>query len=292
MQPRNLETDRPGCFALANRYPGLDLTTAGDVRDPQTQQIIASQLAAWTTAPSVLSVSLGSTARGVIWRWFVESLQSPCCYGAAILICRRTAFSTSAVVAMSASRYNQLPSLTKSDVPGAIEMNESHRQIAAPCGLVVGAILGVAGTFAPSASVRGLLWGIDGVALVLAGALLTIYHLERRNNLVAAGFLVFVAGQTLVLATAATPLNSSGPMFGSGVSLWAASLILISVPAVMPVWVRVVATIAAVLFAVVAVQLFQGQPLDALSRPLPFFAYPLLAATMFGWAWAHYRPVV
>ena len=124
-------------------------------------------------------------------------------------------------------------------------MNEPHRQIAAPCGLVVGAILGVAGTFASSASLRGLLWGIDGVALVAAG-----------------------------------------------VSLWAASLVMISVPAVMPLWVRVVASIAAVLFSVVAVQLFQGQPLDALSRPLPFFAYPLLAATMFGWAWAHYRPVV
>ena len=171
-------------------------------------------------------------------------------------------------------------------------MNEPHRQIAAPCGLVVGAILGVAGTFASSASLRGLLWGIDGVALVVAGALLTIYHFDRKNNLLAAGFLVFLAGQTLVLSTAATPLDSAGPVFAAGVSLWAASLVMISVPAVMPLWVRVVASIAAVLFSVVAVQLFQGQPLDALSRPLPFFAYPLLAATMFGWAWAHYRPVV
>ena len=171
-------------------------------------------------------------------------------------------------------------------------MSESHRQIAAPCGLVVGAILGVAGTFASSESLRGLLWGIDGVALVVAGALLTIYHFDRKNNLVAAGFLVFLAGQTLVLSTAATPLDSAGPVFAAGVSLWAASLVVISVPAVMPLWVRVVASIAAVLFSVVAVQLFQGQSLDALSKPLPFFAYPLLAATMFGWAWAHYRPVV
>ena len=171
-------------------------------------------------------------------------------------------------------------------------MSESYRQMAAPCGLVVGAILGVAGTFASSASLRGLLWGIDGVALVVAGALLTIYHLGRKNNLVAVGFLVFVVGQSLVLSTAATPLDSGAPALAAGVSLWAASLVLISVPAVMPLWVRVVATIAAVLFSVVAVQIFQGQPLDALSRPLPFFAYPFLAATMFGWAWAHYRPVV
>jgi hypothetical protein len=168
-------------------------------------------------------------------------------------------------------------------------MSEPKRQIAAPCGLVLGAVFGVAGTFASSVSVRGLLWGIDGVALVVAGALLTIFHLTRGNNLVAAGFLVFVAGQTLVLATAAAPLDGSGPIFGSGAALWAASLVLVSVPGVMPLWVRVVAIAAAVLFSIVAVQLFLGQPVDALSRPLPFFAYPFLAATMLGWAWAHYR---
>ena len=168
-------------------------------------------------------------------------------------------------------------------------MSEPQRQIAAPCSLVVGAVLGVAGTFASSASVRGLLWGIDGVALVVAGALLTIYHFNRGNNLVAAGFLIFVAGETLVLATAATPLDSSGPVFGSGAALWAASLVLVSAPAVMPLWLRVVAIFAAVLFSIFAVQLFLGQPLDALSKPLPFFAYPLLAATMLGWASVHYR---
>jgi hypothetical protein len=168
-------------------------------------------------------------------------------------------------------------------------MHEPGRQIAAPCGLVVGAAFGVAGTFASSASLRGLLWGIDGVALVVAGALLAVHHLNRGNRLVAAGFLVFTAGQTLVLAIAAAPLDAGGPVFGSGVALWAASLVLVSVPRVMPLWVRVVAIAAAALFAVVAVQLLSGQPLNALSRPLPFIAYPLLAATMFGWAWTHYR---
>jgi hypothetical protein len=168
-------------------------------------------------------------------------------------------------------------------------MREPQRQIAAPCGLLVGAVLGIAGTFVSSASMRGLLWGVDGVALIVAGALLTLHHLSRGNSLVAAGFLVFVAGEALVLATAAAPLDASGPVFASGAALWAASLVLVSVPRVMPFWVRVVAIAAAVLFSVVAAQLFLGQPLHALSRPLPFFAYPLLAATMLGWAWAHYR---
>ena len=45
--------------------------------------------------------------------------------------------------------------------------------------------------------------------------------------------------------------------------------------------------------AAVAVQsFFRGSLLTPLSQPLPFFAYPFLVATLFGWAWAHYRDAV
>jgi hypothetical protein len=168
-------------------------------------------------------------------------------------------------------------------------MHDRHAQLVAPCGLVVGAVLGMAGTFAPSASLRGLLWGVDGIALIIATALLTIHHSRRGNDVVAAGFLVFVAGETLILAGAAMDLVASGPLFAAGVGLWAASLALVSAPNVMPAWLRAVAVVAALLFAVVAVQVFMGRALTPLSQPLPFFAYPFLAVTLFGWAWVHYR---
>ena len=162
-------------------------------------------------------------------------------------------------------------------------------RLLAPGGLVIGGALGMAGTFAPSASVRGLLWGLDGIALIVATALLTIHHFRQGNDVVAAGFLVFVVGETLIVASAAMDLAMSGPVFAAGVGLWAASLTLVSAPTVMPAWVRVVAVIAALLFAIVAVQLFLGQVLTPLSQPLPFFAYPFLVATLLGWAWVHYR---
>ena len=60
-------------------------------------------------------------------------------------------------------------------------------------------------------------------------------------------------------------------------------------PNVMPSWLRLVAAIAALLFATVAVQISMGRALTPLSQPLPFFAYPFLAAALFGWAWVHYR---
>ena len=156
-------------------------------------------------------------------------------------------------------------------------------------GLVVGSALGMAGTFAPSVPVRGLLWGLDGISLVVATALLTIHHFRRGNDVVASGFLVFVAGQSLVLSSAAMELAVSGPVFGAGVGLWAASLFLLSAPRVAALWVRIVGVVAGTLFLVVAVRLFMGQALTAVSEPLPSYAYPFLVVTLLGWAWERYR---
>jgi hypothetical protein len=146
----------------------------------------------------------------------------------------------------------------------------------------------MAGTFAPSASLRGLAWGLDGIALIVAAALLTIHHVRQGNEVVAGGFLVFAVGEGLILSGAAMDLVASAPSFAAGVGLWAASLALISSSNTLPAVVRSVGFLGSLLFAVVAVQIFLGSALTPLSRPLPFFAYPFLAATLFGWAWVHY----
>ena len=62
---------------------------------------------------------------------------------------------------------------------GRFRMNDKHLRILASIGLAVGGMLGLAGTFAPSASLRGLAWGIDGIALVMASALLTVTYLPK-----------------------------------------------------------------------------------------------------------------
>ena len=85
-------------------------------------------------------------------------------------------------------------------------MSESRLRLVAAVGLVIGAVLGIAGTFAPSASLRGLAWGLDGTALVVATALLTIHHVRQRNDVLATGFLLFVVGEGLILSGAAMEL--------------------------------------------------------------------------------------
>jgi hypothetical protein len=168
-------------------------------------------------------------------------------------------------------------------------MNDRRLRITASICLVIGAVLGSAGAFAPSAELRALAWGIDGTALVVAAALLAVHHLRLGNDLLAAGFLVFLAGETLIVSGSAMELAASAPTFAAGAALWAASLALVSASSLVPLIVRVSGAIAAVLLGYTAGMILCGASLTPLSQPLPFLAYPFLAVTLIGWAWAHAR---
>lgn len=162
-------------------------------------------------------------------------------------------------------------------------------RIIAAAALMVGALLGMAGTFAPSAQLRGLAWGIDGTLLVVATALLAFHHLRLGQELLAAGFLVFLAGETLIVSGSAMELAAVAPTFAAGAALWSAGMLLVSASPIQPLFVRVAGVIGATLLAASALMIFAGQALTPLSKPLPFFAFPFLALTLFGWAWAHLK---
>jgi hypothetical protein len=162
-------------------------------------------------------------------------------------------------------------------------MNDKSLRVLASIGLGVGGALGLAGSFAPSASLRGLAWGIDGIALAMACPLLALRFFRIGKEIVAAGFLIFAIGESLIVSGSAMELTRSVPSFGSGTGLWAAGLALVSVPRVFPMVVRILGIAAAVLFAATACRIFAGAQITALSQPLPFFAYPVLVATFVGW---------
>jgi len=168
-------------------------------------------------------------------------------------------------------------------------VNDKGLRVLASIGLGVGGVFGIAGTFAPTASLRGLAWGIDGVGLVMAAALLTLLFYRQGQDLVASGFLVFTVGEGIILSGAAMDLAASVPSFGAGISLWALALVLISAPRVFPLPVRLLGIVAAGLFTFIAVQIFAGYQVTPLTSPLPFFAYPVFVATMVGWIWTLVR---
>jgi hypothetical protein len=163
---------------------------------------------------------------------------------------------------------------------------QKRLDIVAAVGLGIGAVFGMAGTVVSQAPLRQAFWAIDGVALVVASALLTVKFLRKGNDCVAAGFLVFAIGESLLVSGTAAGLAGSVPSFAGGVALWAAALLLISIPREFAMWVRLIGILAAVLFIVVAARIFFGEQLLPTSTPLPFFAYPFLVVTFVGWIWA------
>jgi len=158
----------------------------------------------------------------------------------------------------------------------------SNLDIVAAIGLAIGGAFGLAGTFVASPELRETLWTIDGVALVVAAALLTMKYQRQGNDCVAAGFLTFVAGESLLLAGNAAGLEASVPSYAGGISLWAAALVLISAPKTFALWMRLTGLVAAFLFALAK---SWGAPLLPTSSPLPAAGYPFLVLTFIGWIW-------
>lgn len=151
------------------------------------------------------------------------------------------------------------------------------------CGLVLGAVLGMAGTFVSSDLLRAELWAIDGTALVVSTVVLALHFFRQGCDAVAAGFLVYAIGEAVMLGGTANPLAASVPAFAAGTALWAAGLLLTSGPPVMPVWSRATGAVAAILFGFTSLRIFAGAPLTPLSKPFPYFAYPFLVLTFAGW---------
>jgi len=165
-------------------------------------------------------------------------------------------------------------------------MNEKFIVTTASTGLIIGYVLGIAGSFAPSDIVRSITWAIDSAGIMLASCLLTLYYFKKGEEMAAAGFLNFAMAQTLIFSSCAVDLNANIPSFGAGTFLWGKSLVVISLQKLFPLLIRFTGLVAAVLFITVSFLIFTGHPVNALTKPLPFFAYPFFALTLLGWAWA------
>lgn len=120
------------------------------------------------------------------------------------------------------------------------QVNPTPRRlnIVAAIGLALGAVFGLAGTMVKQSNLQNTSWGIDSVGLVMATSLLTLKFFRKGNDFVAAGFLVFAIGESVMLSGTAAGLIGSVPSFAAGTALWAAALLLISIPKEFAIGVR------------------------------------------------------
>ena len=168
-------------------------------------------------------------------------------------------------------------------------MKEKPIIIVSTTGLLVGCILGISGSIVPSAIFRSLAWAMGSAGLILASTLLTVYYFRKGCDVVAAGFLIYAIGESVVFSSCGIDLDDNIVSFGAGTFLWALSIAVLSLQNIFPLFVRCTGIITAASFALVSILIFTGHPVNALAKPLPFFAYPFFAATLVGWAWTLLR---
>ncbi|MER9390853.1 MULTISPECIES: hypothetical protein [unclassified Mesorhizobium] len=72
----------------------------------------------------------------------------------------------------------------------------------------------------------------------MASALLTMKYQRLGNDCVAAGFLPFLAGESLIMAGNAVGWRTALPSYVGGISLWAAALVLIGTANTFALWMR------------------------------------------------------
>lgn len=162
----------------------------------------------------------------------------------------------------------------------------ANLRILAVAGLIAGGVLGMAGSVVTSDHVRAVCWAIDGVGVIIATTILALTFARSGRLEVAAGFLIYAIGESVMLGGTATSLEASVPAFAAGTALWSAGLTLTSVPRVFAIWTRLAGLVSAILFGIVSLSIFRGIPLTPIAHPLPFFAYPFLVLTFVGWIWA------
>ena len=159
----------------------------------------------------------------------------------------------------------------------------TNLRILVVAGLVAGGVLGMAGSIVSASDVRAVCWAIDGVGVIIATTILALTFGRAGRLEIAAGFLIYAIGESVMLGGTAMSLEASVPAFAAGTALWSAGLTLTSVPRVFSLWTRLVGLASAVLFGIVSLSIFRGVPLTPVARPLPFFAYPFLVLTFIGW---------
>ncbi len=162
-------------------------------------------------------------------------------------------------------------------------------RVLAVAGLVAGGVLGMAGSMVAAPNVRAVCWAIDATSVIVATAILALSFLRAGKMEVAAGFLIYALGEGIMLTGTPMSLEASVPAFAAGTALWSAGLVLVSVPRDFNLITRFTGLVAAVLFGIISLRIFWGNPLTPITRPLPMFAYPVLVVTFIGWIWTIVR---
>lgn len=158
----------------------------------------------------------------------------------------------------------------------------SNGNLIASIGLAAGALFGMSGQVFTEPVTQTCLFVISGAAFTMGLVLLTFKYLRQKNDIVAAGFLLFSIGEAISTAATAADEKTALSAFAACMLFYIMGFLLVCLPATFPNWVRITGLVSATLFAIASTKFYLGYGIhynDALAG----IGYGLLTITIIGW---------
>ena len=167
----------------------------------------------------------------------------------------------------------------------------SRHRILIAAGFAIGAVFGMTGNVLPAGAPQDVAWVVSSLGLMMSSALFAAWFARRGHDIVAVGFALFALAEG-VIVSGGTPTDPGGEAsFAGAAALYALALLLIGVPAVLPVWTRIVGSLAAAPFGVHGLLWRLGEAPES-SGPFAGAGYMLLTIAVVGWIVSVLRPVL
>lgn len=168
------------------------------------------------------------------------------------------------------------------------EKKERHlRQIVAfSFALSVG--IGVTSQFAPAGGVQHLLWALGSFFIIIGASLLASKLSRDQHDIPAAGFAVITVAQAMSYGFLATH-DAGTEQFGAVIAIFVPGLVLISLYALVPLFVRICGFVSAAAFAALAILIYVNTVSETSRGALTGIGYMGMNFSILGWAWLVYR---
>lgn len=149
-------------------------------------------------------------------------------------------------------------------------------------GFIIFAAFGIVGSNISAGNLQNLLYEISSIGLIASCALMTLRLFRSNFDFLAAGFLLLGIAEAVMSSGTALGNLTGQAEFGAGMALYVPALLMISIPAVLWLWLRIIGVLASIPFAIAAVKIFWGHLIPS-NSPLPGFGYGLLTFAIIGW---------
>ncbi|HEX6964803.1 MAG TPA: hypothetical protein VF166_03315 [Gemmatimonadaceae bacterium] len=152
-------------------------------------------------------------------------------------------------------------------------------------GFALGAVFGFAGSMFPAGNTtQAVLYAISSIGIVAASIMVACQQMPRGAAVVATGFTVLAMAEVVLWAGGPSAQGS----FTAGTMFYIPALLLLGVPAALPIVSRVTSVLAAVLFGIYTFAVLAGQGMSS-SGGIVLGGYALLTIAMLGWVWWAWR---